>query len=122
MKRFGLLALLCGIALFTIGCSTSAKVRAPEGSKLYINNAPVTVDDGWIDTRPYHWSAASGIPYRLEKDGKVLQEGTLSPKFRVASIFWPPAAILYWPIGFQSDAAYDLTKPNAEGGAAAIAK
>ena len=52
---------------------------------------------------------AGGIPYKLEKDGKVVGEGKLQAKFRPVSIFWPPAALIYWPMGFGWGC-YDLTK------------
>ncbi len=48
------------------------------------------------------------MPYEIEKDGEIISEGKMRAKFRPASIFWPPFAILYWPIGFQLDC-NDLT-------------
>ncbi|HSQ41293.1 MAG TPA: hypothetical protein VLM37_03325 [Fibrobacteraceae bacterium] len=60
-------------------------------------------------TRPYFWTAAGGIPYRLEKNGEVIQEGKVPAHFRVVSIFWPPYALIYWPMGFGGDRNYDLT-------------
>ncbi len=37
-----------------------------------------------------------------------MQQGKLRARFRVASIFWPPFAIIYWPMGF-GQRCYDLT-------------
>lgn len=63
-------------------------------------------------TSPFFWSETGGIPYRLtDKNGKVVREGKLKSHFRVASIFWPPAAIIYWPMGFHEHS-FDLTKPG----------
>ena len=69
--------------------------------------------NGRVVTKPFFWTAAgvpphAGIPYRLEQDGKVIDEGRLRAKFRVASIFWPPFAAIYWPMGFNPDITYNL--------------
>lgn len=57
------------------------------------------------------WGTAGGIRYMLKKNGEVVQTGTLKSHFRVASIFWPPVALAYWPMGF-SDHTYDFTQDN----------
>ena len=64
--------------------------------------------DGTVTTKPFFWTAAGGVEYRLLKDGKVLKQGRLRPKFRVVSIFWPPVALIYWPMGLNPAITYDL--------------
>ena len=101
------LSLLCAGLL--AGCSTSGTFRVPPGSQLYVYERPVQVQgDGKVTTNPFFWTAAGGVPYRLEQNGKVTQEGKLEAKFRPVSIFWPPAALIYWPIGLRPDITYDL--------------
>ena len=99
----------CSIA-FTMGCHTSTQFLTPEKTLLYVNDRPVVLGPtgGKVATRPFFWSAAGGIPYHLVKDGQVVQSGKLASSFRIASIFWPPYAFIYWPIGFDSEL-YDLT-------------
>lgn len=98
------------------GCSTTGHFKVPANSELYIYERPEAVDiseEGAVTTRPFFWTAAGippggGIPYRLEQDGKTVKEGRLRTKFRVTSIFWPPFALIYWPMGFNPDITYDL--------------
>jgi hypothetical protein len=104
------------------GCTTTGHFKVPEGSDLYIYKRPQPVDiktDGEVTTKPFFWTAAGvppsgGIPYRLEKNGQVLKEGRLRAKFRVVSIFWPPAALIYWPMGLNPDITYDLINDTQE--------
>ena len=42
------------------------------------------------------------------KDGTSVKKGILSTSFRVSSIFWPPYAFIYWPMGFRGGVVYDL--------------
>ncbi len=111
------------VALFLLaGCSTTGHFKVPEGSKLYIYERPEPVEimaGGAVTTTPFFWTAAgippgSGIPYRLEKDGKVLKQGKLRAQFRVVSIFWPPFSLIYWPMGFNPDITYDLINDRQE--------
>ena len=46
--------------------------------------------------------------YKIEKNGEMIKDGKLCSKFRVASIFWPPFALIYWPLGYHPDITYDL--------------
>ena len=110
------------ISLLIAGCSTTGHFKVPEGSSLYIDERPQPVDikvNGEVTTRPFFWTVTGipperGIPYRLEKNGKSLKEGKLRTKFRVVSIFWPPFASVYWPMGFNPDITYDLVKDKQE--------
>lgn len=105
-----------------LGCSTTGTFVLPEGSDLYIYERPepVTVEAGGkVTTKPYFWKAigippGGGIPYRLEKDGETLKEGRLRAVFRPASIFWPPYAIIYWPVGLNPNITYDLVNDKQE--------
>jgi len=116
MKKTAIFAFALGVVLCLSGCSTTGTFKVPEDSKLYIYERPEPVNvgaDGKVTTKPFFWKASAGIAYRLEKDGKIVNEGKLRSQFRPASIFWPPAALLYWPIGFRSDVTYDLVNPEA---------
>ena len=115
LKSVMLFLAACSIT-FAMGCSTSGQFLVPEKSALYINDRPFIVSPtGKIKTRPFFWSAAGGIPYRIEKDGMMIQSGKLPSRFRVASIFWPPFALIYWPIGLRTDMVYDLNNdPTAQ--------
>ena len=110
------------ISLIMAGCSTTGHFKVPEGSSLYVYKRPQPVEiktNGEVTTKPFFWTAAgvppeSGIPYRLEKNGRNIKEGKLRTKFRVESIFWPPFALIYWPMGFNSDITYDLINDKQE--------
>jgi hypothetical protein len=102
---------------FIGGCSTSGYFVVPEGSKLYLHDRPQPEriqKDGLVNTRPFFWTASDGVQYKLEKDGKVTKEGKLRANFRVVSIFWPPLALIYWPIGLNRNITYDLVKDKQE--------
>ena len=115
MKLWKLMSVAVVVAV-SAGCSTQGRFVIPEGSELYVYDRPQPVDigaNGRVVTKPFFWTAAgvpphAGIPYRLEQDGKVIDEGGLRAKFRVASIFWPPFAAIYWPMGFNPDITYNL--------------
>lgn len=118
--RNKIIIMLCFMVL--AGCSTTGHFKVPEGSQLYLYKRPQAVEikpDGAVTTKPFFWSAAGmppggGIPYKLEKDGKVLKEGKLRAKFRVVSIFWPPFSLIYWPMGLNPDITYDLVNDKQE--------
>ena len=105
---FTLLAVLCALT----ACSTAASFKIPEGTKLFVNNDQLKDKEilKRYKTHPFSWGKTTGIPYRLEKNNEVVEEGTLRSTFRISSIFWPPLAIIYWPMGF--DGPYDLTQPG----------
>lgn len=97
--------------LLATGCSTTANFKIPSNTRLtvYDRPTPPPTTSGDLKVRPFFWSAAGGIPYRLEdSSGKVIRQGELKSRFRIVSIFWPPFALIYWPIGFGSQS-YDLT-------------
>ena len=116
MKGARRLAMLGLALLFVAGCATTGHFRVPDGSKLYVYKRPNPVQvgpGGEVTTKPFIWTAMGmppngGIPYRLVKHGKVVKKGRLRANFRVVSIFWPPAALLYWPVGFNPSITYDL--------------
>lgn len=104
-------------ALVVSGCSTVGYFKVPDNTQLYINNRPepVVVDgSGRVETKPYFWTAAGGVKYRLEKNGDVVKQGKLRAKFRVVSIFWPPAAAIYWPMGLNPGITYDLVNDTQQ--------
>lgn len=98
------------------GCTTTGHFKVPEGSNLFINERPKPVTiatNGEVTTEPFCWTVAGtppvgGVPYRLEKDGQILKAGRLQTEFRVESLFFPPFAQFFWPLGFDSDVTYDL--------------
>ena len=101
-------------------CTTQGTFVVPPGTQLEVYRRPVTPDaNGLVVTKPFFWTAAGvapngGAEYRLLKNGQVVQEGRLRVKFRVVSVFWPPAAAIYWPIGLNPDITYDLVKGTQE--------
>ncbi|MEQ1527897.1 MAG: hypothetical protein ABL925_01170 [Methylococcales bacterium] len=119
MKKLGL---ALAVLIMVTGCTTTGTFKVPAGSELYIYKRPQAVDikaDGKVTTKPYFWTAAGippdgGVPYRLEQGGKVIKEGKLRTKFRVVSIFWPPAALIYWPMGLNPNITYDLVNDKQE--------
>jgi hypothetical protein len=119
LKKISLAVVL--LSLIT-GCTTTGTFKVPPGTELFVYKRaePVNIKaDGKGTTKPFFWTAAgvppeSGIPYRLEKAGKVVKEGRLRAKFRVVSIFWPPFALIYWPMGFNPDITYDLIDDKQE--------
>lgn len=120
VMRKGKLAVLAVFVAAVVGCSTQGRFVIPSGSELEVYRRPVTpAADGTVVTRPFFWTAAGippagGVEYRLLKDGKVIQEGRLRAKFRVVSIFWPPFAAIYWPMGLNPNITYDLVQGKQE--------
>jgi len=111
MNTKHLIAAFSAWVLIVTGCTTSGMFIVPPDTKLYIYKRPepvVIAADGKVTTRPYFWTAAGGVPYTLEKDGVVIKQGKLRVKFRVVSIFWPPFADIYWPMGLNPSLTYDL--------------
>jgi len=102
-------AALLAAAMAIAGCSTGAWFKLPENSSLIVNERPVKYNQGLVKSRPFSWGAAGGVPYRLQDEqANTIQSGKLRSRFRVASIFWPPVGIAYWPMGF-GQRCYDLT-------------
>jgi hypothetical protein len=110
MKK--LIILTLAVTLFAcIGCKTTASFTVPKGTNLFVDNTELTNQETKrYKCSPFFWSKTTGIPYRLEKDGEVVEQGKLKSTFRVSSIFWPPFSIIYSPMKF--DGPYDLTQPN----------
>ena len=112
MQLINKIILVGTLALLSAGCSTVGRFKIPEGDQLFLGGRPIPVEvheNGVVRTRPYFWSSAGGIRYRLEKDGQTIKEGKVKSRFRVASIFWPPYALIYWPFGFDQRQFNDLT-------------
>lgn len=107
--------LLCTVLLFVVAlgsaCSTTAHFRTPHNTTLKVSDRTVPSGTTEWRTSPFFWSAAGGIPYELyDSNGKLVRHGKLKSKFRVVSIFWPPLALIYWPMGMRDE--YDLTHPG----------
>lgn len=107
------LLFLAPLAAFAIGCSTTGQFRLPANTTLKVTDRTVTPDaSGKWETSPFFWSEAGGAKYRLyDGSGKMLRQGKLKTQFRVASIFWPPFALIYWPMGLHKGE-FDLTRPG----------
>lgn len=109
MKQLIVALVVSVIALASVGCSTTGHFVTPPDTKLVVMGRDVEKQsDGRVTTAPFSWGGAGGIPYRLEKNGEVVQKGKLRAKFRVVSIFWPPLGAIYWPMGFNPEITYDL--------------
>jgi len=109
--------------LLVSACSTQGRFVVPEGSTLYLGNRPQPVQvqsDGRVSVHAFGWDAMGvppnkGIPYRLEKDGKTLQEGKLRTVLRVPSLFLPPIfGILTVPTGLNPNITYNLVTGKQE--------
>lgn len=96
------------IVLAVSGCSTSARFIIPQDSELIVYNREVAQTNAPVKMRPFFWNAAGGVKYRLYQHGSLVKEGKLKTRFRPVSIFWPPYALIYWPMGFGGRC-YDLT-------------
>ncbi len=103
-------------AAMVVSCSTSGHFIIPEGTQLRIHERDVAVGpNGRVEMKPMFWTAAGiaphgGAKYELVKDGKIVKSGRLRVVFRTVSIFWPPFATIYWPIGLNPDITYDLVQ------------
>ena len=104
---------LSSTVLIGTGCSTTGQFKIPPNTTLRVTNRTAAPDaTGKWKTSPFFWNETSGARYTLvDGNGTVLRSGKLKTHFRVVSIFWPPAAIIYWPMGFASGE-FDLTKPG----------
>ncbi len=106
IRKIAIVGLL-GLGLAS--CTTTGRFVIPEGTELEVYRRPVTVQsDGTVISTPFFWTAVAGVEYRLVKEGAVVQEGRLRAKFRVVSIFWPPFAAIYWPMGLNPGITYNL--------------
>jgi hypothetical protein len=109
-------SLTLGIAIvaltLTIGCSTRGRFVLPPGTEVEIYERPAVTpnSNGEIEMKPFFWTAIAGVPYRLVKDGTTLKQGKIRARFRVVSIFWPPFALIYWPVGFAPNMTHDLSE------------
>jgi hypothetical protein len=101
------------------GCHTSASFILPPNTDLMINGERITFqskdNEGrpLFESRPFFWTSVIGIEYSLLQNDKIIRKDRLQSGFRVVSIFWPPYALIYWPLGFGFDC-YDLSDPNKE--------
>jgi len=99
------------LSIMVSGCSTSARFVIPQDSKLIVYNREIAQTTEPVTMRPFFWNTAAGVNYRLYQNGNIIKEGKLRTRFRPVSIFWPPYALIYWPMGFGGDC-YDLTKAS----------
>lgn len=99
--------------LILAGCSTTGHFKVPPNTTLKVADHNVELDAaGNWDTSPFFWSESEGFSYQiLNKGGSVARSGKLKSRFRFVSIFWPPFAWIYWPLGFDKNE-MDLTKPG----------
>jgi hypothetical protein len=97
--------------ILTMACSTTGRFKVPAGHKLEITDREVMPDAlGQWKTSPFFWGTTD---YRLkDSNGNVVRSGKVKTRFRVASIFWPPFAIIYWPMGLDGNNVYDFTVPG----------
>jgi hypothetical protein len=109
--------------LLVSACSTQGRFVVPAGSTLYLGGRPEPVmihTDGRVNVHAFGWDAmgvppAKGIPYRLQQDGRTVQEGRLRTVLRVQSLFLPPIfGILTVPAGLNPNITYDLVTGKQE--------
>jgi hypothetical protein len=117
MKKYVFATLFLSAVL--AGCHTSASFILPPNTDLMINgeripfNAQDKAGRPMLERRPFFWSSIAGIEYRLVQGNKTVKKDRLPSSFRIVSIFWPPFAYIYWPVGF-SFPCYDLSDVNKE--------
>jgi hypothetical protein len=117
MKTYMMFAIIVLLALS--GCHTSTSFLLPPDTALIINDerVPLDIKDEYgrvtLERVPFFWTSIMGIEYMLVQEDKVIKKDRLPSEFRIASIFWPPYAFIYWPIGFGLDC-YDLSDPKKE--------
>ncbi len=101
------------------GCHTTASFMLSPNTQLMINGERVTFDshdqDGYpkLERLPFFWTSITGIEYAILRGDTIIKKERLPSEFRIASIFWPPYAYIYWPVGFSFDC-YDLRDINKE--------
>lgn len=109
--------------LLVSACSTQGRFVVPPGSTLYLGGRPEPVKldgNGVGKVYAFGWDEmgvppAKGIPYRLEQDGKTVQEGRLRTVLRVPSFFLPPIfGILTVPTGLNPNITYNLVTGKQE--------
>ncbi len=104
--------LLIAVSICTVlilsACATGTRFVLPADTRVYLPAKDITSSEGRLKSRPFFWSSFGGIDYQLVKNGTTVKEGQLESDFRVWSLFWPPLAIIYWPVGFEWNC-YDLT-------------
>jgi hypothetical protein len=107
------------ILIVLSGCHTSASFILPPNTDLMINGERISFDSRDNDGRlkferiPFFWTSIAGIEYSLIQNDKIVKTDKLPSEFRIASIFWPPYAYIYWPVGFSFDC-YDLSDVNKQ--------
>ncbi|HWR72292.1 MAG TPA: hypothetical protein VN604_03900 [Nitrospirota bacterium] len=102
-----ILLVVCMVLVLS-ACSTGTRFVLPADTRVYLPAKDMTFAEGRAKSRPYFWSSFGSIDYQLLKNGEKIKEGKLESDFRVWSLFWPPFAIIYWPVGFEWNC-YDLT-------------
>lgn len=96
------------------GCATGAKFVLPPNSTIEIEDSPVVVKDGYVETTAFFWGAlglppTGGARYRLVQDENIVTEGRLRTTFRPQSLLWPPLiGLLLYPVGLDGTVTYDL--------------
>jgi hypothetical protein len=108
------------IVMFLLsGCHTSTSFMLPPNTDLMVNGERISLDSKdeaghvTLEKRPFFWTSIMGIEYALIQDDKIVKKAKLPSSFRIASIFWPPYAYIYWPVGFRFKC-YDLSDPKKE--------
>lgn len=102
-----MLGMVACIAIM-MGCSTTTAFKLPRDTQVRIDDRDETFKTGNAEMRPFFWNAFDGVKYSIVKAGKTTRSGKLPSEFRVVSIFWPPYAFVYWPMGLKYSC-YDLT-------------
>ncbi|MBI5204432.1 MAG: hypothetical protein HZA11_05895 [Nitrospirae bacterium] len=117
MKKHALSVIV--VLLILSGCHTSTSFILPPNTDLMVNGERISIDskdqDGRVkfERRPFFWTSIIGIEYMLLQDDKMVKKDKLPSSFRISSIFWPPYAYIYWPIGFRFKC-YDLSDPKKQ--------
>jgi len=107
------------ITAMVIGCSTTASFKLPPDTAMLIQGERISYASKDETGRPqysrspFFWDSFNGIEYKLVQGDKTIKQGKLESQFRIISIFWPPYAFIYWPLGFRLNC-YDLSDVNKD--------
>jgi len=113
----------CRCRRVAISLLNAGKIHRAGGQQALLRDRPEAVEiaaDGIATTKAFGWESMgippeNGIKYRLEKDGRTLQEGRLRPVLRVKALFLPPiVGIIMVPTGLNPDITYDLVTGKQE--------
>lgn len=108
MRTMLRMLILAACIVTVMGCTTTTSFKLPPNTQVRLDDRDDKFKNGDAEMRPFFWNSLDGVNYSLVKEGKTVRKGKLPAEFRIVSIFWPPYAFIYWPMGLKYSC-YDLT-------------